>query len=144
MTTATYTQDVAAKVYAEGSITEQLAGLPDHVAADQRAYDGQRVDVMVDDAVVPAVLRGDLYDLQGSGTGDPVVELVAPIRYRIVLATADLADALAHSAEGRLISTTSHPDGTLAILEVPSRVEAAYLETLLDADERVSSYAEQA
>ncbi|ODS54690.1 MAG: hypothetical protein ABS36_11025 [Acidobacteria bacterium SCN 69-37] len=46
------------------------------VDRDQRAYDGQRITVYIKGEAVPAILRGDLYGLHTSGTGDPVVELV--------------------------------------------------------------------
>lgn len=76
--TATYTRQIAAHIYDPETqeTTDRIAILPDAVGADQRAHDGETVTVLVDGDPVPAILRGDLYALGESGTGDPVVALV--------------------------------------------------------------------
>lgn len=51
-----------------------IAIIPDQVADDQKEYDGRVVRAIVRGQIRAVRLRGDLYDLCGPGTGDPVVE----------------------------------------------------------------------
>ena len=71
---ATYTSQIKAHVMHEHGMTVTL---PDDVAADQAAHDGQEIEVVGRNGEsLRAILRGDLYNLGQSGTGDPVVELI--------------------------------------------------------------------
>lgn len=52
----------------------RIVTIPDQVAADQRHYDGQTFPALTASGTrVRVRLRGELYGLGTSGTGDPVV-----------------------------------------------------------------------
>ena len=64
------------KGYMAHTTNGHMVTLPDDVASDQAACDGLMIWVLTssgDERL--AVLRGDLYGLGSSGTGDPIVEL---------------------------------------------------------------------
>lgn len=71
MTRYTFTRQVAAHTASGGIVT-----IPDQVAEAQREYDGKTFPVIRrDGSKARATLRGDLYGLHTSGTGDPTVAL---------------------------------------------------------------------
>jgi len=70
---ATFTRGFQAHVLGD---THTVA-IPDEVADNQAEFNGQTITVrdhMGDQ--VQAILRGDLYELGASGTGDSIVELI--------------------------------------------------------------------
>jgi len=71
--TTTYTFDLK---YAAHTVKGGIVTIPDQVARAQRDYDGESFPVLRrDGSKARATLRGDLYGLGTSGTGDPVVAL---------------------------------------------------------------------
>lgn len=72
MTRYTFTRQVAAHT-ATGNT---YVFIPDQVAENQRGFDGKSFPVLRrDGSKARATLRGDLYGLGTSGTGDPVVAI---------------------------------------------------------------------
>jgi hypothetical protein len=59
-----------------GKAHDYFVYIPDQVARAQRDFDGASFPVLRrDGSKTHAVLRGDLYGLDTSGTGDPVVSI---------------------------------------------------------------------
>lgn len=63
--------------YLAHTVNGKTVMLPDMVAGDQKAFDGKRFTGRCSAGIVPIrmTLRGDLYGLHSTGTGDPVVSL---------------------------------------------------------------------
>ena len=62
--------------YAAHTVKGPSVTIPDQVARDQREFDGKSFPVLRrDGSKARATLRGELYGLWTSGTGDPVVAL---------------------------------------------------------------------
>ena len=63
--------------YAASSVSGMVVTIPDQVADNQRHYDGRSFPVIKPNGSKGrAVLRGDLYGLHTSGTGDALVKIV--------------------------------------------------------------------
>ena len=63
--------------YQAHTTTGGVVVVPDQVNDDQKAHDGLTIEVRNRwGHVERAILRGDLYDLHGPGTGDMVVEIL--------------------------------------------------------------------
>ena len=63
------------RAYEARTLSGDTVVLPDCAGLDQRGWDGVNILVLRDGKQVRARLRGDLYGLWTSGTGDPVVAL---------------------------------------------------------------------
>ena len=70
MSKYTYTRKYVAHMGADKS---GRAIIPDQVAGDQKAYDGKTFPALVNGYKVRVMLRGDLYGLHTTGTGDATV-----------------------------------------------------------------------